>query len=74
MNYQWTARNEDKPHRCPGCHGIAMRAWDYRGYAPRTIMRCPTVCGLRWRVGTRGKREPLRYASTGTRFKIRTRR
>lgn len=58
----WVEPNEDKPHRCPGCHGIAMRAWDVtgRGYAPRTRMACPGNCGLMWRVGVRAKRVSMR--------------
>jgi hypothetical protein len=48
--------NHDKPHRCPGCHGIAERAWSHRGYGPRTIFRCPRDCGLVWRASVRGKR------------------
>lgn len=54
----WVKRNTDKPHRCPGCHGIADRAWPYDGsppedYGPRTVMHCPYDCGVQWRVGAR---------------------
>jgi hypothetical protein len=59
---KWVKRNEDKPHRCPQCHAIALRAWarsaDGGGYGPRTVFHC---CGLRWRVGRRAKRYPMAF-------------
>lgn len=56
---RWVRRNEDKPHRCIECHGIALRAWEGR-YAPRTVMSCPNACGVRWRVSVRTQRRPMR--------------
>lgn len=58
MNLRWVQRNEDKPHRCPECHGIALRAWADRGYGPRTRMSCPNDCGVQWRAGSRATRRP----------------
>jgi hypothetical protein len=48
----WVQRNTDTPHLCPGCHGLAVRDWD-RAAGPRTIMRCPRDCRVRWRLGVR---------------------
>jgi hypothetical protein len=48
---RWVHRNEDKPHRCPWCHGVAT--WDHERYGPRTQLVCPNKCCVRWRVGRR---------------------
>ena len=52
--WDWAKRNEDKPHRCPKCHAIAVLPWlrsmEGRGYGPRTVFAC---CGVKWRAGTR---------------------
>ena len=53
---QWSGRNEDKPHRCPECHAICT--WDLKSFGPRTVLRC---CGLKWRVGNRARRDPMRW-------------
>lgn len=59
---KWVKRNEDKPHRCPKCHAIAVRAWanamDGTGHGPRTIYSC---CGVKWRVGSRLHRTTMRF-------------
>lgn len=48
--YTWVRRNEDKPHRCPECHGVVT--WDYKRYGPRTVLSC-SFCAVRWRSGVR---------------------
>lgn len=53
---RWVRRNSDKPHRCPLCHTVALRAWSERGYGPRTVLRCTYGCGVRWRAGVRAVR------------------
>lgn len=56
---RWVKRNEDKPHRCPGCHGIALRAWSSKGYGPRTTLYCPNDCTVKWTPRARGKRRRM---------------
>jgi Family of unknown function (DUF6283) len=55
---RWVRRNEDKPHRCPGCHAVAT--WDHRHAGPRTRLRCPRDCRVQWRYGARQQRTPYR--------------
>lgn len=59
--WRWVSRNVDKPHRCPGCHAVALRAWSRSGYGPRTVMRCEYGCRMRWRVGSRAKSYSYRF-------------
>jgi hypothetical protein len=49
-DYRIVERNYDKPHRCPRCHAVALRAWQSRGYGPRTWLRCEYGCYVRWRT------------------------
>jgi hypothetical protein len=60
-SWQWVSRNVDKPHRCPGCHGVALRARSRAGYGPRTLLRCENGCRMRWRVGSRASRYSYRF-------------
>lgn len=62
--WRWTRRNVDKPHRCPHCHRVALRAWSRAGYGPRTILRCEYGCRVRWRVGTRTASYSYRFRQT----------
>lgn len=54
----WVDRNEDKPHRCPGCHAVAT--WNRLVYGPRTRITCPRGCDIQWRIGCRALRSDLR--------------
>jgi len=55
----WVRRNEDKPHRCPGCHAVAT--WEHKRIGPRTRLTCPNGCGLQWRYGRRQQVRSMRY-------------
>jgi hypothetical protein len=49
-DYRVVERNHDKPHRCPRCHAVALRAWEDRGYGARTWLRCEYGCYVRWQT------------------------
>lgn len=55
---RWVNRNEDKPHRCPECHAVAM--WDNDKAGPRTLVRCPLDCNVQWRYGRRWQKHSMR--------------
>lgn len=59
--WRWVSRNVDKPHRCPGCHRVAPRAWSRAGFGPRTVLRCEYGCRMRWRVGFRSRIYSYRF-------------